>query len=108
MASFFRLLTIAVVIAFGILLVISFVPIQAVNTQADAAKIAFADLDSDPVMAANSHLYSLFSAEKADDGQWYVVVKVTIDPHSACPKAFIRTYQILPIRHGVDKPITSD
>ncbi len=108
MASFFRILTIAVVIAFAALLVLSFVPLQAVSTQENAAKIVFSDLDSDPVISANNHVYSLFSAEKAADGQWQVVVKVTFDPHTACPKAFIRTYQLMPIRHGIDKTITSN
>ena len=108
MASFFRILTIAVVLAFAALLALSFSSLQPLNTPADATKIVFDDLQSDPVISANSHSYSLFSAEKAPDGQWQVVVKVTLEPHSACPKAFIRTYQLLPIRHGIDKTITSD
>ncbi len=108
MASFFRILTIAVVLAFAALLLLSFAPLTAVGGQQDAAAIVFADLASDPAIAANSPLYSVFSAEKGADGQWQVVVKVTLGPHSACPKAFIRTYQLLPIRHGIDKEITSD
>ena len=104
----FRSITAVIVVAFAALFLYSFTQAKDVRSPDDATKIVFDDLESDPLVSLHKHAYSLFSAEKDVAGQWQVIVKVTIDPHTACPKAFIRTYQLLPIRHGLDKTVTAD
>ncbi len=96
------------VIVFVALLVYSFsTSPRPLASPADATKIVLDDLSNDPSLSSREHLFDVFSAIRDDSGNWQVVVKVTLEPHSSCPTAFIRTYQLLPIRHGVDHSITA-
>lgn len=104
----FKQVTALVVLAFAVLLVYSFTQTREVRTPADAIKIVSDDIEADPAIAMEQRLYEIFSAEREVNGQWRVITKITLNPHSRCPNAFIRTYQLLPIRHGVDKTITRD
>ena len=104
----FRRVLVVLCLLFLVLLAFSLSAPRQVASQQDAVRTVMDDIASDPAVQGHKYLASVFSSSLHDDGQWEVIVKLTLEPNSACPQAFIRTYQLLPIRHGVDKVITQD
>lgn len=108
-ATAFGRLILVVAVVLALLLAYSFTSgSRQVRSEADATAIVFDDLNSDSVVSQSERIYDVFSTTRDSPGQWRVIVKVTLDPYTPCPRAFIRTYELLPIRHGVDKTIASD
>ncbi|MBI3588508.1 hypothetical protein HY995_05250 [Candidatus Micrarchaeota archaeon] len=105
----FRRILVILLLVFIVAMAYSFTrPRGEVASSEDAVRFVKDDLASDPLLAAGNYLSSIFSSERQPDGTWQVTVKVTRDPHSACPRAFIRTYDLLPIRHALDKAIAQN
>lgn len=104
-----RFVSIVAVAAFVMLLVIALSRPPEVKTREQAVKFALDDLNSDASVAAGERLFKIFSANYSNEtGQWTAIVKITLSPHSQCPTVLIRTYQLLPIRHGLDKTVTQN
>lgn len=104
--KFWRVRTLASVIGLAFLLLLALVlyPHQGVPSQQDAVRYVLEDLKADSAFVGRDVLYSVFLASYSNaTGQWTVVVKVTESPHSQCPRVLVRTYNLLPIRRGVDK-----
>lgn len=104
-----RFASILALVAFAILLFVVLSKPVEVKTREQAVKFALDDLNSDPQLAAGERLFSIFSANYSNQtGEWIAIAKITLSPHSQCPTVLIRTYQLLPIRHGVDKTVTQN
>lgn len=103
-----RLAGILVILAFVVLLSIALTQPPALKSKEEAVRFVLEDLNSDPALAPGSErFFTPFSANYSNStGQWTVVVKITLNPHSECPTVLIRSYQLLPIRHGLDKAVT--
>jgi len=72
-------------------------------------KFVLEDLNSDPQFSGRERFFKPFTTNYSNStNQWTVVVKITLSPHSECPVVLIRTYQLLPIRHGLDKGATEN
>ncbi len=104
-----RLMSIIAIAAFVVLLFVAFSKPAQAQTREQAVKFALDDLKSDPQIAAGERLFQIFSADYSNQtGEWTAVAKITLSPHSQCPTVLIRTYQLLPIRHGLDKVVTQN
>ncbi len=104
-----RFVAVIVAVAFVVLLAIVLTKQPEVKTAEEAVKFALDDLNSDAQVAGSDKIVKLFSANYSEETkQWTAVMKITLAPHSQCPTVLIRAYQLLPIRHGLDKTVTRD
>lgn len=104
-----RFASIVAIVAFALLLFVALNKPVEVKTREQAVKFLLDDLNSDPQLAAGEKLFKIFSTEYSNEtGEWNAVVKITLSPHSQCPTVLIRNYQLLPIRHGLDKVVTQN
>jgi|GEM_PF-2600111 len=107
--SSLRLLAAGVVIVLLLLLYAALVQHPELKTREEAVRFVLADLASDNSLPPVEKAFSVFSVNYLESAkEWTTVVKVTLNPHAQCPSVMIRTYQLLPIRHGLDKTVTEN
>lgn len=106
----FRTLAVIVFLALAVLLVWSLATAPtSVATKEDVRKFVLDDLSADPTLSSGDHLFSVYSITyDSASKQWSASAKITLSPHSACPTVYIREYDLLPLRHGVDKVVTDN
>ncbi len=106
----FRPLALVLAALFIIVLVVALLSSRApASSKDDAVNFVLADLRSDPNFSSGDVMFAVYSASYSNDsGQWTVNVKITEVPHSQCPRTFVRTYNLMPVRRSLDEAVTAN
>ncbi|OIO26404.1 hypothetical protein AUJ14_01770 [Candidatus Micrarchaeota archaeon CG1_02_55_22] len=97
---------VVVIVVLLLLFAYTFSRAQPLKYEADAVRFVLDDLAQDESFVGRSPLFSVYAANKSGE-EWTVVSKITLSPNSACPEVFIRTYHLLPMRHGIDLAVVT-
>jgi len=102
----FRVLGVIVIAVLLLLFAYTFSRTRPIESEAGAVQFVLDDLAQDESFAGRSPLFSVYAANKSGD-EWTIVSKITLSPNSGCPEVFIRTYQLLPMRHDIDRAVVT-